>query len=165
MNADANGNTTTVRPTSKLAMAAVIAAVALVVGYFALGMPGMDHGTGAPTAHDMSAMTPAVTELSELSVDQFEASLVDDNAFVVNVHVPYEGEIDGTDAFSAFDRISESTELPSDLAEPILLYCRTGRMSQIAGLSLIQMGYTNVAHLAGGMEAWAESGRSLVGGQ
>ena len=143
-------------------MAAVIAAVALVVGYFSLGMPGMDHGTGLPAAHDMSAMTPAVTELTGLPVDQFDAALADDDTFVVNVHVPYEGEIGATDVFIAFDRISASTELPSDLTLPILLYCQTGRMSQIAGLSLIQMGYTNVAHLVGGMEAWTESGRPVL---
>ncbi|MBI5089956.1 MAG: rhodanese-like domain-containing protein [Actinobacteria bacterium] len=136
----------------------MIAIVALVVGYFALGMPGMDHGTGTTTGHDMSAMAPTV---SQMSVERFNEAISVEQALVVNVHVPYEGEIDGTDAFVAFDEIENSAELPTDLSQPIRLYCKTGRMSQIAGLTLIQMGYTDVAHLVGGMDAWANSGRTL----
>jgi rhodanese-related sulfurtransferase len=153
--------TTVERPTSKLAIAAVIAAVALVIGYFALGMPGMDHSTGTSTGHDMSAMTPTI---SQLSADEFSSAMAaDDDAYVMNVHVPYEGEIGDTDAFVAFDKIENSADLPSDRSQPIRLYCKTGRMSQIAGLTLVQMGYTDVAHLVGGMDAWAESGRAVFG--
>ena len=141
-------------------MAAVIAAVALVVGYFALGMPGMDHSTGNSTGHDMSSMTPSV---SQLSAERFTEAMTAENAFVVNVHMPYEGEIDGTDAFIAFDQIDDSGELPPDLSQPIRLYCKTGRMSQTAGLTLIQMGYTDVAHLVGGIDAWEKSGRAIFG--
>ncbi len=141
-------------------MAAVIAAVAVVVGYFALGMPGMDHGTETSTGHDMSTMTPSV---SQMSAERFNEALTAEDVYVVNVHVPYEGEIDGTDTFIAFDQIEDSGELPPDLSQPIRLYCKTGRMSQTAGLTLIQMGYTDVAHLGGGMDAWAESGRALFG--
>lgn len=159
MNADPS-TTTVERPTSKLAMAAVIAAVALVVGYFALGMPGMDHSTGTSNAHDMSAMTPTI---SQLSADEFSSSMAADDAYVMNVHVPYEGEIGDTDAFVAFDKIENSADLPSDRRQPIRLYCKTGRMSQIAGLTLVQMGYTDVAHLVGGMDAWAKSGRAVFG--
>lgn len=154
-------STTTVeRPTSKRAMAAVIAAVALVIGYFALGMPGMDHSVGTSTGHDMSAMTPTIFQLPP---GPFNEAIITKNALVVNVHIPYEGEIDGTDAFIAFDEIQNSAELPTDLSQPIRLYCKTGRMSQIAGLTLAQMGYTDVAHLVGGMDAWTESGRALFG--
>ena len=148
------------RPTSKVVLVAVIAVVALVGGYFVLGMPGMDHSTGTSTSDDMSAMTPAI---SQLSAERFNEAVAAEEAFVVNVHVPYEGEIDGTDAFIAFDHIESSAELPVDLSQPIRLYCKSGRMSQIAGITLVQMGYTEVAHLVGGMDAWTESGRALFG--
>src|SRR3546814_12596944 len=75
-------------------------------------------------------------------------------AFVVNVHRPYEGEIDGTDAFIDYDEIVGDRRLPSDTDTPIVLYCETGRMSAIAADALVRVGYTDVAHLEGGIVAW-----------
>jgi hypothetical protein len=35
---------------------------------------------------------------------------------VVNVHIPYEGEDRGTDAFVPFDQVEQHAELPADKA-------------------------------------------------
>ena len=43
-------------------------------------------------------------------------------------------------------------ELASD--RPLILYCGTGGRSALAGKTLHDMGYTNVASLAGGFSAW-----------
>lgn len=40
--------------------------------------------------------------------------------------------------------------------------CRSGRMSDIAARRLVELGYTRVYDLAGGMLAWEASGRRLV---
>lgn len=40
-----------------------------------------------------------------------------------------------------------------DPAAPLLVYCRTGRRSEAAGLQLQAMGYTNVKNL-GGILSW-----------
>lgn len=81
---------------------------------------------------------------------------------LVNVHVPYAGEIDPTDAFIPFDTIaSRLADLPAT-DRPIVLYCQTGRMSQIAAETLVTAGYTAVWELAGGMEAWTAAGHPLV---
>jgi rhodanese-related sulfurtransferase len=80
----------------------------------------------------------------------------------VNVHIPYQGEIKGTDAFIPFDRTSESLKLyPADRGARIVLYCRSGRMSELAARDLVRAGFTNVANLDGGMNAWAASGLPL----
>lgn len=135
--------------------AVIVAAIAGVVAYFALGMPGMDHSTSN------SAMPAGHSMLSAVSPERF-ASLIDtDGAFVVNVHVPYEGEIVGTDAFVDYRTILDDRSLPTDRSQPILLYCMSGRMSQIAGNALGAAGYTNITHLDGGMKAWERSDRTV----
>ncbi len=44
----------------------------------------------------------------------------------------------------------------------IILYCRSGRMSEIASRALIDQGYTQLFDVQGGMSAWEASGRTLV---
>lgn len=107
--------------------------------------------------------TPAVApKLSELDAAQFERRLADEpGALVINVHVPYEGEIEGTEKFIPFDQIVGHADLPADRNAALLLYCRSGSMSATAGEALIAAGYTNVAHLRGGMQAWQAGGRPL----
>lgn len=41
----------------------------------------------------------------------------------------------------------------------LILHCATSGRSALAADTLQQMGYTNVAHLDGGIKAWQESGR------
>lgn len=62
-----------------------------------------------------------------------------------------------------YDQIGEKTNaLPTDLNTPLAIYCRTGRMSAIAGQTLTGLGYTDVVELEGGMDAWVTSGRPLL---
>ncbi len=42
------------------------------------------------------------------------------------------------------------------------MYCRTGNQSAIAAQMLLDLGYTNIENLAGGMAGWVESGRGLI---
>lgn len=136
-----------------IALAVLVAAVG---GYFALGMPGMDHGSSDGS---MATMDHTRTRaLRRLAPAAFRARLQNPTAFVVNVHTPYEGDIDGTDASIPYDRIVGDARLPPDKTAEILLYCRSGRMSEIAGGALLAAGYTNVADLDGGMLGWEAAG-------
>ena len=99
---------------------------------------------------------------TELPVTSFANRLKDPDSFVINVHVPYEGEIEGTDAFIPFDEIAGDDRLPADKEAEILLYCRSGRMSAEAATTLVDEGYTNVYELQGGMNAWEAAGRKIV---
>jgi phage shock protein E len=51
-------------------------------------------------------------------------------------------------------------EIPKD--KPVLLYCRSGHRSGIALKKLKEAGYTQVEHMAGGINAWKLTGRPLV---
>lgn len=137
------------------ALAAAFAALAI---YTVLGMPGMDHSSNATMNH------PGMATVSELTSDDFAVALDDPDAIVVNVHVPYEGEIPGTDAAVDYRQISSWSGLPSDPLARIVLYCRSGNMSGQAVMTLNMMGYRNVSHLAGGMNVWRSQGRPFTDG-
>lgn len=103
-----------------------------------------------PTTEE--AGTVAVSSNRLLAPASF-ARYMEDNPDVpvVNVHIPYEGHIEGTDSFVAFDEITDWDGLPEDRSDPLALYCRSGNMSAEATETLAAMGYTNVVDLEGGM--------------
>ncbi len=83
--------------------------------------------------------------------------------FFVNVHIPYEGEIAKTDAHIPFDQVEKLVhQFPAKKDSKILLYCQSGRMSDIAARSLLRLGYTNIWHLKGGMVEWRQQGYPLI---
>lgn len=43
-----------------------------------------------------------------------------------------------------------------------ILYCASGGRSALAAQTLSQLGYANVAHLDGGLKAWAGSGHAVA---
>lgn len=45
---------------------------------------------------------------------------------------------------------------------PIILYCRSGARSALAASSLMQMGFTHVSSMAGGITAWQEAGKPIT---
>jgi len=46
-----------------------------------------------------------------------------------------------------------------DPARRTVLYCAAGSRSALAVVTLADLGYTDVAHLDGGMQAWGDAGR------
>lgn len=153
---DETGN----RPGRAVAAAVVLGAV-LIFGYFAAGMPGMDHGGATAGDGSMASMDHESMPYMRLDPDAFAARVARSSAFVVNVHTPYAGEIDGTDAFIDFDEIVGDSRLPTDKDAEIVLYCQSGRMSQAAAETLVSAGYTNVVDLEGGMDTWQDAGMPL----
>ena len=99
---------------------------------------------------------------TDVTPSQLRAMLNGKDFLFVNVHIPYEGEIEPTDAFVPYDAIEPNLgKFPADKHAKIFLYCRSGRMSAIAARTLVKLGYTNVWNLAGGMVAWEEQGYPL----
>lgn len=113
------------------------------------------------TAQTTQETTPSYRTMS---IDELADIMADDDRTyaVVNVHIPYEGEIEGTDANIAFNDIGALTEALPDKNAPIVLYCRSGNMSEQATRNLVELRYTQVYDVPGGMNAWQSSERSLV---
>ena len=62
-----------------------------------------------------------------------------------------------------FDQVERRTDLlAQDRGAKILLYCRSGNMSDTAARTLVGLGYRNVWHLEGGMNAWKGAGFTLI---
>jgi rhodanese-related sulfurtransferase len=81
----------------------------------------------------------------------------------INVHIPYEGEIEKTDLFIPYNELEQNLdEFPADKEAKIVLYCRTGRMSAIGARTLVKLGYMNVWNLDGGMILWEQAGYALL---
>ena len=72
-----------------------------------------------------------------VSAKELKKQLAQKNFTFINVHTPYEGEIEKTDSFIAYDQIvAQSAGLPKDKNAPIILYCKSGRMSTEALLTV-----------------------------
>ena len=99
---------------------------------------------------------------ADISVEQLEELLEGEDLTLVNVHIPYEGELPQTDLMIPYNEIGEQlAELPAKDA-PIVLYCRSGSMSTTAAKVLADEGYTNVMELDGGFNAWEAAGHELL---
>jgi rhodanese-related sulfurtransferase len=139
-----------------MAMAAALGAV-VVLG------AGCSSGGGTPSAAKDKVPPAAATDaFARLDPPTFADRMGDTGAVLINVHVPYEGELAHTDAFIPFDHIVGDARLPKDKDTEVLLYCRSGRMSEIAATALHTAGYTRLAHLEGGMRGWEAAGRKLI---
>lgn len=109
--------------------------------------------------------TPAEVSAARL-VDpaEFAAAVAETDRLTINVHVPFEGDIAGTDLSIPFDRIADQADrLPADRSTALAIYCRSGPMSTTAAETLRDLGYTDVVELRGGMRAWQADGRPLTG--
>jgi len=101
---------------------------------------------------------------TDITVAELSTMLESKDFLFVNTHIPYEGEIAGTDAFIPYNELEQyADQLPADKDARIVLYCRSGRMSEIAAAALVQQGYTQVYELDGGMIAWEDAGLPLIG--
>ena len=122
---------------------------------------GCAPATTAP--EESAAPTPAVITAEELN------TILRSRDFpLINVHIPFEGEIPDTDAHIPYNEIKQyADQLPQDRSAKLVLYClrdggRSPTRSVAASKTLAEMGYTDVVYVQGGMKAWRAAGYELL---
>ena len=130
---------------SKTGIAAFGLALALVLAVAATGCDDDKEPT-------LGTVTPAA----------LHAELQNKDFLLINVHVPYEGEIPGTDAHITYEDVDAIAEfIGDDLDRKVVIYCKSDTMTLVSGPPLVDRGYTNIRYLEGGMRAWEEAGYTL----
>lgn len=112
----------------------------------------------------------AKQRVQNLTVAQVATELEQGSAMLIDIREPAEqqnGTIPGAihaprgmlefyaDSTSPYHRPEFAPE------QRIILHCASGGRSALAADTLQQMGYTNVAHLDGGLKAWQEAGQPV----
>ncbi|WP_102125737.1 rhodanese-like domain-containing protein [Deinococcus planocerae] len=121
----------------------------------------------------MQMVQEARQRVENLSADQVAAELERGDAVLVDLREPGEQDQTGVipGAVAAPRGMLEFWADPTspyhrpefDPGRRLILHCASGGRSALAADTLRQMGYTNVAHLDGGMKAWSEAGRPVTG--
>ena len=137
----------------------IIVGVAALLVLSSVGIIYRKQAVTAEQEEELSSLTKAVLVAAE-DVDEL---LRDEKVFLLDVHIPEQTHIPGTDAVIPYNEISNyEDKLPADKNVPILVYCRSGSMSAEAGRELARMGYTSIYDLAGGINAYKEA-QEIVG--
>ena len=120
------------------------------------------HGTATATKETGIRVYVSDSAFTRLSPDELRSIMNEEDFLLVNVHVPFAGNIPGTDLTIPYNEIEANLDkLPADKDAKIVLYCLGGPMSFDAAETLVDLGYTNVSDLNGGMEAWQRAGFRL----
>jgi phage shock protein E len=152
-----------------LALAGSLVAIA-VVAVAAFVMLGGSGSAATVTPRSVATLAQGDTTVqgngghwTNITPDRLAKMLQDKDFTLLNVKTPYSSEIAGTDLYIPYNQLkARVAELPADKGARILVYCRSGVQSAQAAQALIDLGYTNVWNLDGGMNAWQASGQTLV---
>jgi len=144
--------------------ALVASGIAILVVAVVVGWSIASTSAGAPgNASDGTVVRAVGGHWTNVTPTKLTSMLQTKDFTLLNVKTPYVGEIRGTDLYIPYtDLKARASELPADKAAKIVVYCRSGNESAVAAQTLLELGYTNIDNLDGGMTAWTAGGGELV---
>jgi rhodanese-related sulfurtransferase len=115
----------------------------------------------------------ARAQITEINTSEFSAErAAGSDVLLVDVREPAEfdaGHIDGATSIprgiiepaADLEFPNRHAGLSAARARRVVVYCATGGRSAMAVVALQEMGFENVANLAGGISAWKEAGLAI----
>jgi rhodanese-related sulfurtransferase len=104
---------------------------------------------------DVEAVERELASGDAVLIDLREAEELANGRIPGSVHVPR-----GMLEFRA-DPTSTYHQQPLDPSKRVILHCASGGRSALAASTLQSMGYSKVAHLDGGFNAWKDAGKPV----
>ncbi len=140
-----------------------IAVAVAAIGILVLAIVAFTGPGSGPSSPSGTVVQGNGGHWTNISPDTLASMLKAKDFTLLNVKTPYIGEIEGTDLYIPYDQLTaRASELPTDKTARVVVYCRTGNESAIAAQTLLDLGYTDIWNLDGGMTAWVASGRQIV---
>ncbi|NIN93489.1 MAG: rhodanese-like domain-containing protein [Anaerolineae bacterium] len=142
---------------------ALMAVIVLVVAACGTGAQGIEPSPATQAMQTQRVPVEGGGSYTDVNAAGLASMLENKDFLLINVHIPYEGEIEGTDLLVPYNDIQRNLDkFPADKTAKLVVYCRSGGMSTIAARTLVELGYTDVWNLDGGMIAWKDAGYTLV---
>ncbi|UCF96067.1 MAG: hypothetical protein JSV89_12875 [Spirochaetaceae bacterium] len=105
---------------------------------------------------DLSRLPTNNRGYREITAEQLSPLLEGKEFLLVNVNSSATEIIPDTDFTVAFDEIEENLNRFPQKNQPTVLYCQAGPLSRSAAQDLVELGFSNVVWLDGGINAWNE---------
>jgi rhodanese-related sulfurtransferase len=116
------------------------------------------------TYHDL--VNEARSRVAEVSAsDTMQLQRDDPRTVVVDCREPNEAALGVVAGAVVIPRgvLEQNIERVAQRGQKVILYCASGNRSLLAGETLQQMGYQDVASMAGGFRAWVAAGGEVEG--
>ena len=123
-------------------------------------------------AQSSAAMVRAAREnVEQLTAGQVVREMADNHAVLVDIREPDERAMNGVipgamhaprgmlEFYADPDSPYHRPEFDRDVR--LILHCASGGRSALAAETLMRMGYTNIAHLTGGLKEWKDTGQPV----
>ena len=145
---------------SVLFTAALVAVSVMVLGFASVaGARSPELGIAIQERNLWGLLDRARADHRQLQVLEAKGAMSwQDDLLIVDVREPTEfraGHIPGAVNIPRGLLEFRIAEVAKETIRPILVYCKEGLRSALAGSTLRNLGYVNVSNLAGGWEAWA----------
>jgi len=106
---------------------------------------------------DLASLPKNSRGYSEITAEQLHLLLAAKNFLLVNVNTSAREIIPETDFTIPFDEIESNLDRFPHSDQPTVLYCQGGGLSRSAARDLVELGFTNVVWLTGGINAWKKA--------
>jgi rhodanese-related sulfurtransferase len=133
----------------------LVALAAITIGC-ATGSSLVMAGNGEIT--DLSELPKNKRGYAEITANQLQPLLEGKDFLLVNVNDAATQIIPGTDLTIPFDQLEGNLDRFPQKDRPTVLYCQAGPLSRSAAQDLVDLGFSNVIWLDGGISAWKRAG-------